>query len=374
MKNIIILSVTLLFVFSCQKQEVDKNTLLNEKKEQLKILTQEIAALEKELNGTSDPLVSKSSPIVTTYSVSKSDFEHFIEIQGIVKAENLTAISSEITGRITKIIPKEGDQVKKGQPLVEIDLEYLEKQMEELKVSLQLASTVFERQSRLWNQNIGSELQFLEAKNNKERIEKSIQSLEIQLKKSIIYAPINGVIEKVITKVGEFAAPGAPILQVLNNNSLTVEANVPENYLKSIRRGDEVDIIFPVLGEKVVGKVNLIGRQIDPSNRTFTVELQIGYQPLLKPNLLAFIYINDFTVKDAVSIPLELIQQEVGGENFIFVLDTSEYKNVAKKISITTGKSFGGKTLIETGLEGNEILIAEGSRGLANGQEVRVKE
>ena len=246
--------------------------------------------------------------------------------------------------------------------------------MEELKVSLQLASTVFERQSRLWNQNIGSELQFLEAKNNKERIEKSIQSLEIQLKKSIIYAPINGVIEKVITKVGEFAAPGAPILQVLNNNSLTVEANVPENYLKSIRRGDEVDIIFPVLGEKVVGKVNLIGRQIDPSNRTFTVELQIGYQPLLKPNLLAFIYINDFTVKDAVSIPLELIQQEVGGENFIFVLDTSEYKNVAKKISITTGKSFGGKTLIETGLEGNEILIAEGSRGLANGQEVRVKE
>jgi multidrug efflux pump subunit AcrA (membrane-fusion protein) len=163
-------------------------------------------------------------------------------------------------------------------------------------------------------------------------------------------------------------------LQILNTNSLTVEANVPENYLKSIKRGDQVEVLFPVLGEKVMGKVTLIGRQIDPSNRTFTVELQIGYQPLLKPNLLAFIYINDFTVKNAVSIPLELIQQEVGGENYIFVLDSIENKRIAKKVNVSTGKSFGGKTLIESGLEGSEVLIAEGGRGLSNGQEVRVQE
>lgn len=374
MKKIIILFFAVAFVFSCQKQEVDKNMLLNEKKQQLKVLSQEIAQLEKELNIASIGQGAKSSPLVTTYRVDRSDFEHFIEIQGIVKAESLTAVSSEVTGRIIRIIPKEGDVVKKGQPVAEIDLEYLENQLEELNVSLQLATTVFDRQSRLWSQSIGSELQYLEAKNNKERIEKSIQSLGIQLKKGTVYAPINGVVEKIVTKAGEFAAPGAPILQILNTNALTVEANVPENYLKSIQRGDQVEVLFPVLGEKVKGKVSLIGRQIDPSNRTFTVELQIGYQPLLKPNLLAFIYINDFTVKNAVSVPIELIQQEVGGENYIFVLDSIENRKIAKKVNVSTGKSFGGKTLIESGLEGSEILIAEGGRGLSNGQEVRVQQ
>ena len=140
MKKIIILFFAVAFVFSCQKQEVDKNMLLNEKKQQLKVLSQEIAQLEKELNIASIGQGAKSSPLVTTYQVDRSDFEHFIEIQGIVKAESLTAVSSEVTGRIIRIIPKEGDVVKKGQPVAEIDLEYLENQLEELNVSLQLTA------------------------------------------------------------------------------------------------------------------------------------------------------------------------------------------------------------------------------------------
>lgn len=348
--------------------------MLKEKEEELRVLTDFIAQLKSEIGKLDPEAFNVQKKLVTTSSVTRKDFAHFIEIQGAVEADDLVAATSEVAGRIIQLNVKEGQSVRSGQLIAKLDLEQINKQIAELEKSLELANTVFERQSRLWNQNIGSEIQYLEAKNQKERMEKSLETLQFQLTKSAVYAPISGVVENVLLQGGEVTAPGQPIVQILNTNKLKVVASVPENYLRSIKQGETVTMKFPALNQEQTARVSLIGRTIDSANRTFKVEVNIKNQnSLYKPNLLAIMLINDFTEENVVTVPLETVQQEVGGKNYVFTIQNNDKGTVAQKVYVKIGKSYGGDIIITDGLTGGEELIVDGARGLGENEIIEIQ-
>jgi RND family efflux transporter MFP subunit len=350
-----------------------KKDMLKVKKQELRELNKLITELESSIDSLDPDHGKKAKKLVTTSTVGRTNFQHFVEIQGSVQADDLIDVTSETPGRITNLKVKEGDGIRKGQLVATLDLEALNKQIAELEKSLELANTVFERQSRLWEQNIGSEIQYLEAKNAKERLEKSLETLQFQLTKGNVYAPISGVVERVVLQGGELASPGMPIVQILNTNKLKVVANVPENYLRSVKMGEKVKVNFPALESEQDARVSLIGRTIDPNNRTFAVEASIpGATKLIKPNLLAIMLINDYSEEDVVTIPVELVQQEVGGKNYVYVKEKGAEGDIAKKVYVETGRSFNNEIVISSGLQGGEELIVEGSRNIANNELIKV--
>ena len=353
----------------------DKRALVKEKRAELSNLTQEVEQLEKAIAEQDPTMVAQNRKPVTTAQVERSDFEHFVEIQASVAADDYINVTGEVAGRILNLTVEEGDRVRKGQLIAELDLEQLDKQEAELEKALELAQTVYERQKRLWDQNIGSEIQYLEAKNSKERLEKSMETLAFQMTKSKIYAPVSGIVEEVYLKNGELASPGMPIVQLLNPNRLKAVADVSESYLRAVNRGEKVKIAFPALQEEQMATITMIGSTIDPSNRTFNVEARISASSdLIKPNLLATMFIKDKAEEDVVTIPLAMVQQEVGGRDFVYVLENGKAGAFAKKVYVKTGDAYDGEIVIESGLEGGETLIMEGARGLANNEPVEVKQ
>jgi RND family efflux transporter MFP subunit len=350
-----------------------KKALLKEKRQEVKELQDLVAQLEGEIEELS-PATEKARRLVTSTKVGRQDFSHYVEIQGSVQADDLIAATSEVAGRIIQLNVKEGQFVKKGQLVAKLDLEQLNKQIAEVEKSLELANTVYERQKRLWDQNIGSEIQYLEAKNGKERLEKSLETLRFQLEKANVYSPASGIVEMVITQSGEITAPGAPIFQILNTSQLKVVASVPETYLTAVNMGEQITVQFPALNSEQSARVNLIGRQIDPANRTFAVEAAINNaNGVIKPNLLAIVLIKDYAAENEVVVPIETVQQEVSGKDFVYIKGSNQDGDFAKKVYVDMGRSYQGNVVIEKGLEGGEELILEGARGLVENDLIRVQ-
>ncbi len=384
MKYLVSLITLFFLVVACQEEpQVDPNAIptdlngkkefLKNKKAELRQLTQLIEKTEAEID-VLIPDNQKARTLVTTAKVAIKDFERFVEIQAAVEADDMVTASSETGGRILQMNFKEGDNIRKGQLVAKIDLEQIDKQVAELETSMTLAKDVFERQSRLWKQNIGSELQYLEAKNNVERLEKSLETIEFQKTKANVYAPISGVIEMVNLNQGEMASPGMPIIQILNTNKVKVVADIPETYLGKIKRGETVTIKFPALDKEIQAKISQIGRTIDPANRTFEAEINLNNSKgIYKPNLLASMLINDFQAKNVPVIPVEMVQQEVSGKDYVYIKETGEKGEIAKKVYVETGENYNGEVIIKSGLTGGEALIMEGARGLAENQLVKVE-
>ncbi|MEM6965423.1 MAG: efflux RND transporter periplasmic adaptor subunit, partial [Bacteroidota bacterium] len=260
-----IFTITLL-LFSCEQQETvpedlaGKKTYLKTKQTELRALQKEIAMLESQIDSmdTSKPK-EKPRTLVTTLPVQTKNFDRYIELQAAIEAEDMVAASSETGGRLTSVKVEEGQYVKRGQLIATIDLESINKQIAELEKSLELAEEVYERQKRLWDQNIGSEIQYLQAKNNKERLEKSLETVNYQLTKGNVYAPKSGVIEMLVSKSGEMTMPGAPIVQILNTSRVKVAADVPEKFLRDVRKGERMTIKIPALDMETKGRVTMIG-------------------------------------------------------------------------------------------------------------------
>lgn len=350
-----------------------KKEFLRTKKEELRALTRMVNKLESDIQAEDPTFGERSKTPVTTASVNRKDFKHFVEIQGAVEADDMVDVTSEAMGRIIALNAKEGQSIKKGQLVAKLDMESIHKQIAELETAKELATTVYERQSRLWKQNIGSELQYLEAKNALARLEKSMETLQFQLTKADVYAPVSGVVERVVLQSGELASPGMPIVQILNTNKLKVVANVPENHLRSVNRGEKVAIQFPALDMEQDARVSLIGRMIDPSNRTFTVEANISNKGgVVKPNLLAIMLINDYSEDNVVTIPLELVQQEVGGKNYVFITEDGANGTMARKVYVETGDSYNNEIVISSGLKGGEQIIVDGARDMSDDELIEV--
>jgi len=380
MKNIfIILILTTLTISACKEKKTDiipqdlkgKKELLSKKKQEMMKLQNFISKLERQIDSL-QPGVKKKT-LVSTIKVEKGVFKRFSEIQGTVQSDEIVKVSSEIPGRLINVYVENGDKVHRGQLLAKIDVEAIKKKSEELQKSLELATEVFERQQRLWNKNIGSEIQYLRAKNNKERLEKALASIDFQLKKANIYAPSSGVIDRKSVEAGEMVAPGLPLMMILNTAKLKVKADVPENYLGSIHEKDIVQIKFPSLNLESSGKISLIGSTINPTNRTFAIEIKLkDRNKLLKPNLLAIVLVNDYTKDDAIIVPSQLIQHEISGKAYLMIAKKIKDSYVAKKQYVVTGEEYDGKTVIESGLTENDILINDGARSVSDNEYIEI--
>lgn len=378
MKYFTIILLILVGFASCQPDAAwpedlaGKQALLSDKKTEVRALDVDIKKLKKEIEDLK-PKKDKKRRLVSTQDIEKRDFQKFLNAQGNIVAENVVKVSSDMGGRLVNIYAKEGDYVRRGKLLAKVDLESFNKQGAELEKSLELAVTAYERQKRLWDQNIGSEMQYLQAKNNKERIEKSLESISYQSSRANVYAPMSGYVDREFMQKGEIAAPGMPILQILNSSKLKAVADLPERYLGKIKKGDRVELMIPALDEKISGKVSLIGRSIDPANRTFKTEVSVSNKSgILKPNLLVEMLINDYTENDAIVVPLSLVQDEIGGRKFIFVSETGVDGPMAVKKYVTPGESYDAEIIILEGLSGNETLILDGARNLVDNELITI--
>jgi RND family efflux transporter MFP subunit len=348
----------------------DLQSLQKEMRAELKTLEDELATLEKKINKM-DTTTRKKLPTVPLDTLVRYDFNHYVEVQGTVQSQDEVSATSEIGGRITALYIEEGQNVSAGQVIAMTDNETLLAQKEEIESQLSLAKELFERQKQLWDREIGSEVQFLQAKNNKENLEKRLETLEVNLQKTKIRAPKSGVVDQIQLKTGEFASPGLPIAIIIDHRRLKVEMEVPENYLGKVNLGDTIALDFPNINEKKLALVSLIGNRINPRNRTFVVEARLnpGQRGLIRPNMLATALINDYSVPNVIQVPINMVQQEIGGNDFVFIKGLREDgHSVAVKKTIEVGKVYRGRAVVEKGLEEGQLLLLEGARNLRDGE------
>jgi RND family efflux transporter MFP subunit len=340
------------------------------KQEAIKKLTAEKEALEKWLVQIDSTAKKMKVVEITAQQLSIKDFAHYIEVQGnIATSDDPGMASSETGGRIVKLYAKKDAYVKQGDLIAKVDLESIRKSIQEIEISLNLAKDIFERQEKLWKQNIGSEVQYLQSKNQVDQLQKTKERLEHELGKANVYAPVSGHIEQVMSKEGEMCGPGTPIVQIVNSSTLKIVAQVPETFLGKVKVGDAVEIDFPALETKQNGRVTKIGRMINPANRTFEVEASVDSKGgQIKPNLLATMLIQDYGKAKAISLPDDLIMQDVDGNSYVMLVKD----NKAVKRTVTLGKSYKNETVIESGLDGNETLIIKGARQVVEGDEVKI--
>lgn len=309
---------------------------------------------------------------VNVLNIEAKTFDHFIEVTGNVEPVQYAYISPEGTGQIKKIFVSEGDKVQKGSILAQLNTSVIEGQIQQIKSQLDLAVITFDKQNKLWNeQHVGSEIQFLQAKAQKEGLESQLKSLNSQKEMSIIRAPFSGIIDNINAKEGELASPGMKIIELVNLNKMKVKAQISESLLPSVHKGDSVLLSFPTYENiKIKAPVYRTGNVINSSNRTFTVEIRIdNIKNQLKPFMISKLKIKDYSVPDAISIPSIVIKKDFDKE-FVFTAKQSGQTTIAKKTYIQTGRSFKGNTLITKGLEEKNLLIVKGYNTVSD--EVRI--
>ena len=317
-------------------------------------------------------------PLVNTITTKTEVFNHYLELQGDVSTKQNVLIYPEMAGTLQKVYVKEGDRVSKGQLLASIDDGGMSSQLSQLKAQAALAETTFERQERLWNQKIGSEIQYLQAKTNYESSKNIVAQAQSQLGKSTIRAPFAGIIDNVIKDQGTVVAPGqgSEVFRLVNLSDMYIEVEVPETYLGAVTKGKEAMVYFPVLGDSVMTKIRETGNFINPSNRSFEVEIPVpNKEGKIKPNLSAKVNLNDYTSENAILIPTSIISENAEGEQYVFVADEPNADNeaVVKRTIITTGKTQGAKIEVLSGLQDGNHVIKEGARSVKDGQKVKIK-
>ncbi len=381
MRYTLFMLLVLLITAACQQGDADKwpddlagkKALVKEKRTALKELQADINLLKEEIMELDTTQQEETRRAVKIDTITSETVSRFVEIQSVVEADDAVMASSETGGRITRLAVREGQNVRKGQLIATVDMESVNKQLSELQTSLTLAEDVYQRQAKLWEQNIGSEIQYLQAKNNKERIEKSMETARFQMTKANVYAPIAGVVDMTMKEAGEVAGPGEPIVKIMNTYKVKVIADVPERYLPVVKRGQMVDLHFPALNEDRTLRISSVGRTINPANRTFEAEVELlNKQGIFKPNLMAIMKLKDFEAKDAVAIPLVLVQQEVTGKDYVYVKTDGPNGAFAKKVYVETGERSEGNVIITEGLKVGDQIIVEGGRGLAENELIEI--
>ncbi len=353
-----------------------KKEYLKTKKAELRSLAQEVEALEKEIFAE-DPSLAPKGTLVAYEAVKTSSFKDFAQVQATVRASESAMASPQLPGRIMSMSFDEGDVIRKGQLVAVIDVEDITTQRAELETAAELAKDIYDRQQRLWDQKIGSEVQYLQAKNNYERIQKQLASIDVQTAKKNVYAPISGTVDRVMMRQGENAAPGVPILSILNTNKLDVVADASEDLLTKVKRGQKLKVKVPALNLEFMAPVSRIGKTVDPANRTFEVEMDVPsrYLRQLKANLLAEVEVLDFSADEIIVVSQDQIQQEIDGRRFVFIaVDDAEKGAVARRTYIEAGASFDNKAVIETGLSVGDRIITAGARGLTDGQKISLSQ
>ena len=362
MKRTLIIPALITLIVSCAPQ--DKKAELEALKKEQAELQSKITALEAEI-GKTDTTAAKTL-MVGVEPVAPQPFRNYIEIQGKVDADENVTLSAEMGGTVTKINVKVGDEVRKGQVLAETDNQAILQGMQELQTQLDLANTMYQKQKNLWDQKIGTEMQFLQAKTQKEAMEKRMATVQEQLDMTRIKSPIDGTVDAVDIKVGQITAPGMPAIRVVNFENMKVVGEVPEAYAGKVKKDNPVTVIFPDMKDTINTKVAFAARVINQLNRTFRVEIMLDSKADYNPNMITILKIADYTNEKAIVVPVSVIQKSETGD-FVFVAKDGK----AVKKSVKYDRVYNGKAEITSGLEVNDKLIVSGYQDLDEGELVR---
>ena len=381
MKKIFIIISSL--IFSCQSDNKSIEEVINSNDiDLIKLKRKEITDNQQEIYKKISLIDEKLSeiennskyPIVSTINVKNEIFKHYVQLQGDVKSDKIISIYPEFSGILKNIYVKSGQNVSQGQVLATIDDGGLKQQLAQLEITYNLAKTTYERQERLWNQKIGSEIQFLQSKSMFNAQSKAIEQLNKQLDKTVIKAPFSGVIDNVIAKQGEVVYPGRSNLMLLvNMEQMFVVSKVPENYINTITKGKEITIEAPMLNMTLKSKIRLVANFINPSNRTFRIEADIPYNEYkIKPNLNVKINVNDYTNKNAILVKLNYINMDSNNDQYVYKIINKKGRSYASKTIIQTGKDNGDFVEVLKGLSANDEVVSEGARKLTNDSIVKI--
>lgn len=386
MKPIISLFFLAVLLASCNgdkkntvEKVLEKNNLTDIRAKRAELVSQQ-DAIHTKIKLLDDRIktldTTQNIPLITTIVAKHEVFNHVLELQGNVTTKNLLVITPEFNGILKDVYVKEGQRVNKGQLLAKIDDGGLSQQLAQYKVQADLAKTTFERQKRLWDQKIGSEIQFLQAKSSYQAQQEAINQLQQQLNKTSVTAPFSGTIDDVITEKGSVVAAGqTPLMQIVNLDNMYIETDVPENYVSEITKGKDVTVEFPVLQKTINTKVRQAGDVINPANRTFKVIIDIpNKDKSIKPNLTAKLKINDYTNTKAILVPQSIISENADGEQYVYVVNNKkdDNKGVVSRVFIKTGKTQGDVIEVLENIESGAELIKEGARSVKDGQTVKV--
>jgi len=370
MKTKIYYLALIAFLVSCS-QNTDKKVQLEKLKTQHDELATQIAQLEAEINPDGAKAEQKAITVKVTPSVA-CVFNHYIDVQGTVDGDQNIAVSPQMAGIVTAVYVKEGTQVKKGQVMVDLDAQVMKQSLEEVNTQLILATSIFEKQSALWDKKIGSEVQFLQAKNTKESLEQRVNTMKEQLKLARIVSPISGTVESVPLRVGQMASPGSPTstIRVINMNVAKISAEVAETYAGSIKDGNEAIASFPDVGKEIETKLNFTSRYIDPTNRTFKVECKISSKDLeLRANMIAYIKIKDYTNENAFCLPVNYVQNNQEGK-YVCIAKQNGNEWIVERRMIKTGMDYNGVIEVLEGISAGENIITSGFQNLNGGEKV----
>ena len=309
---------------------------------------------------------------VTSFKAEEKIFNHYIEVQGVVKADKAIELRAEMGGTVTAVLIKQGQKVTKGQVLAALESSVIDNSVLQLKTQLDLATTTYERQARLWEQKIGSEIQFLQIKSQKEGLENSLNSLKAQARKMKIIAPFSGTIDQVFAKTGELISPQTPFLRLVNLDNVYIESEITETYLKSISKGTMALLSFSSIDISFEANITQVGNFINPSNRSFKTRIDVkNNNNELKANLLADIKINDFNASGIV-IPSKVIQKDRNGKTFVYTLEAEEANYKVIKTFVKDSNSYNNFSYISEGLNSKSTLVDKGARLVKNGDIVKL--
>ncbi len=385
MKKLLLTCLTFTIIISCggDNKSVDaiissgdlsaikaKRTELNQQQRDIK------NGLDK-LNEYIDSHEKKERPaLVTAEVINDTIFKHYVEVQGNVETDQNVVLNAEYSGILINVYVKNGQQVTKGQRLAKIDDGGLSSQVAQQEAQLALAQTTFERQERLWDQKIGSEIQFLQAKTNYEAAKNATQQLRSQLDKTVITAPFSGIVDDVIADPGQVVSAGqTPVIRLVNLSHMYVKASIPETYLRNVKKGTQVIVNLASINEEFTGIVRQVSNYINPNNRSFEIQIEIPNESgLVKPNLIASVKVNDYQADNAITVPENVLQENSAGETVAFLYrPINDSIGEAKRTIIEPGLSYANHTEVKSGLKKGDTIILEGAKNLRDGQKVIIK-
>lgn len=349
----------------------DKKSQLEKlKAEQIK-LAGEIRKLESEIGKENPATVVARMKEVAARELTPRPFDHFVQTQGSVEAIDNILVSARTMGVISEVMVQEGAVVTKGQTLAQIDNSLTLRGIEELKSQLEMANTVYQRQKNLWDQKIGTEVAFLQAKTNKESLERRLATLNAQLDMSRIKSPINGSVDEVVVKIGENAAPGQPAFRVVSSDKLKMKASVSEAYVRLIAKGNKVTINFPDINKTLEARVTFVGKTINQLSRTFPVEVELPADKDLRPNMSGVLRVIYHSEPAAVVVPVNIVQ-DINGQKIVYIAEQAGSNLVARKRVVEVAGVYDNLAEIKTGLKPGDKIITVGFQGLNDGELIKI--
>src|SRR6478736_2383014 len=363
--------VLMALLAACSGKPETKTAQLEGLKKQQTELAKKIEALEKEVAAENPDAVSKvKMKEIAVTALAPRSFDHYVQTQGSIVSIDNIQMSAKSAGVVTYVYAREGEAITQGQILAQIDNSLILRGIDELKANLELANTVFSRQKNLWDQKIGTEIQYLQAKSNKESLERRLATLQEQNEMTKLKSPINGTVETVNIKVGENVAPGVPAFRVINTSDLKAAAKISESYITLIQRGDKVSISFPDLNQTIDARVTFVGRNIDALTRSFPVEVKLPSSAYLRPNMTAVMRVIFHTEPNALCVPVNVVQ-DINGEKVVYTAENDGKNLVARRKVVEVTGVYGPLAEIKSGLKSGDEVITVGYQGLNDGELIK---